>query len=43
MCKVRLGKAMEVEKYCLLSEDIFSVQGGRLDAEHFIFSLKALQ
>ncbi len=42
MCGVRLEKVREVEKHCLLSEDIFCVQGGLLDAEHFIFSVKAL-
>jgi len=43
VCKVRLGKARGVENYCLLSENIFYFQVGLLEAEHFIFNVKALQ
>ena len=39
----RLEKVREVEEYRLLSEGIFSVQGGLLDAEHFIINVESLQ
>ena len=43
MCKVRLRKVGEVKEYCPLSENIFCVQGGLLDVEHFVFNVKALR